>query len=230
MTLLALTTIAIPAAQSADKPVIRIGKAAAFDSRCGDAYRAVRWYRAKYDTHRRVLQQSLAPPVEQAMNCRRLRERARYWIGAAKVNRLAAARRERYTHLPNPNDWVTAVRVVQRVYPGTEGWLLSCSSAEGGHGAWVWYGGRSWQGYHIGYDSTGDTVGGWLQFRYSTFAPYWRHAQTDVRQRGFSAPELGGGRYDAWLAPLGQALTGGYMRFHGKDGYHWSASYGRGCS
>jgi len=33
---------------------------------------------------------SLAPPIEQAANCRRLRQRARYWQHAAKVNRIAA--------------------------------------------------------------------------------------------------------------------------------------------
>ena len=46
--------------------------------------------------------------------------------------------------LPMTNDWRTAVRLVQRIYPGTEGWMLSISDREGGWGPWVWYGGRHW--------------------------------------------------------------------------------------
>jgi hypothetical protein len=104
--------------------------------------------------------------------------------------------------------------------------MLHISDREGGYGPWVWYGGRHWSGYHIGNDFLGaDTVGGWMQFRFSTFEPYWRQARVDVRRRGFIIPEIrhrgGPSRYQAWLSPLGQALTAGYMRYHGKDGCHW---------
>jgi len=145
--------------------------------------------------------------------------------------RLDAAART----LPATNDWVTAVRIVQRVYPGTESWLLSCSAAESSHGAWVWNGGGRWGGYHVGGDYLGmDKAGGWMQFRWSTFKPYWfgfRGAQgalADAQGRGFVVPDFGDG-YGAWLSPLGQALTAGYMRYTGRDGRHWSASYGNGC-
>lgn len=137
--------------------------------------------------------------------------------------------------LADTNDWQTAVRIVQRVYPGTESWLLSCSAAEGGHGRWVWYGGRSWTGGHIGNDYLGmDTVGGQMQFRWSTFKPYWygywgaRGALADTRARGFVVPNMGSG-YGPWLRPLGQALTAAYMRYTGRSGHHWSASHGNGC-
>lgn len=130
--------------------------------------------------------------------------------------------------LPLTHDWQTAVRIAQRAYPGTQDWMLSISDREGGWGTWVWYGGRPWSGYHIGNDFLGaDTVGGWMQFRYSTFAPYWRAAQADLKRRGYLIPELGmppeGGptMYSGWLSPLGQALTAGYMRYYGKDGCHW---------
>lgn len=130
--------------------------------------------------------------------------------------------------LPMTNDWRTAVRLVQRVYPGTADWMLAISHREGGYGPWVWYGGRHWSGYHIGDDFLGaDTVGGWMQFRYSTFAPYWRGAQKDLRRRGIIVPDIpmppegGPTQYAAWLSPLGQALTAGYMRYYGKDGCHW---------
>jgi hypothetical protein len=93
--------------------------------------------------------------------------------------------------LPLINDWRTAVHWVQRIYPGTESWMLSISDREGGWGPWVWYGGRTWSGYHVGDDFLGaDTVGGWMQFRYSTFAPYWRGAQKDLRARGYIIPEI----------------------------------------
>ena len=88
MTLLATLTLATPAAHSGEPKT----SAAFYSARCADAYQAVRWYRGKYDQHRAAMGQTLAPPVEQAMNCRRLRERARYWQQAAKVNRIAAIR------------------------------------------------------------------------------------------------------------------------------------------
>lgn len=142
---------------------------------------------------------------------------------------LAIVAQLRLNHeIPLINDWRTAVRWVQRIYPGTESWMLAISDREGGWGPWVWYGGRTWQGYHVGNDFLGaDTVGGWMQFRYSTFAPYWRGAQKDLRQRGYIVPQIpmppqgGPSEYAAWLSPLGQALTAGYMRFYGKDGCHW---------
>lgn len=130
--------------------------------------------------------------------------------------------------LPNTNDWQTAVRIAQRAYPGTSDWMLSISDREGGWGPWVWYGGRGWSGYHVGDDFLGaDTVGGWMQFRFSTFDPYWRMAREDLRRRGFIVPDFrmpaegGPTKYAAWLSPLGQALTAGYMRYTGKDGCHW---------
>lgn len=144
-------------------------------------------------------------------------------------SKLAAVAEYRLIHeLPNINDWRTAVHFVQKIYPGTESWLLAISAREGGWGQWVWYGGRPWTGYHIGNDFLGaDTVGGQLQFRYSTFAPYWRHTQDDLKNRGFIIPEFkmppagGDPKYAAWLSPLGQALTGAYMRYTGQDACHW---------
>jgi hypothetical protein len=66
--------------------------AALYDSRCGDAYRGVRWLRARYNEHRATMGLTPAPPIEQAMGCRRLRARAAYWLRAARVNRVAAER------------------------------------------------------------------------------------------------------------------------------------------
>ena len=128
--------------------------------------------------------------------------------------------------LPLINDWKTAVSYVQRIYPGTESWLLYISDREGGYGPWVWYGGRHWSGYHIGNDYLGmDTVGGWMQFRFSTFEPYYLGMVKDMRSRGYVLPAWpnrgGPAIYQPWLDPLAQALTAGYMRYYGKDGCHW---------
>ena len=86
MTLLALT---ITATSPAGEPKTSV---AFYSAKCGDAWTAVRWYRARYDQHRTLMHLPLAPPVEQAMNCRRLRERARYWVQAARTNRRALTR------------------------------------------------------------------------------------------------------------------------------------------
>lgn len=156
-------------------------------------------------------------------SCRVARASLRLHENLAKVAETRLTR-----ELPLTNDWRTAVRLVQRIYPGTEDWMLSISDREGGWGPWVWYGGSRWRGYHVGNDFLGaDTVGGWMQFRYSTFAPYWRAAQADLKRRGIVVPFIpmppeGGPReYAAWLSPLGQALTAGYMRYTGRDGCHW---------
>lgn len=138
----------------------------------------------------------------------------------------SCAKRLSFRLLPLTNDWQTAVKIAQRVYPGTASWMLQISDREGGWGEWVWYGGRHWTGVHIGNDFLGaDTVGGWMQFRFSTFDPYWRRAREDVARRGFiipAFPDRGGASvYQPWLDPLGQALTAGYMRFTGQDACHW---------
>lgn len=153
--------------------------------------------------------------VPWAKSC--VRARSLYLKHRSEARRL---HRALWLHLPAPNDWRTAVRVVQRVYPGTEGWLLSCSSAESSHGAWVWNGSLSWRGYLLG-----DRAGGWLQFRHSTFVSNWDPARTAAGRRGFVIPELG----EPFISPLAQALTGGWMRYTHRDASHWSASWGRGC-
>lgn len=137
--------------------------------------------------------------------------------------------------LPLINDWLTAVRFVQKIYPGTYDELYRLSKREGQFSVWKWYNGACshspclWRGYHVGGDnvSGADTVGGWMQFRYSTFAPYWRHTLADLKKRGYVVPHIpmppagGDPKYAAWLSPLGQALTAGYMHWSGRAGCHW---------
>ena len=119
--------------------------------------------------------------------------------------------------------WSRAVREVQRVFPGTESWLLSCSDAEGGHHKWIGYGGAPYSTWLR--DS--DTVGGPLQFRFSTFTGMYRRAVEYVAGRGYRVPRMDS--TSAWRSALGQALAGGWARYTGNDNSHWSASWGRGC-
>ena len=119
--------------------------------------------------------------------------------------------------------WHKAVSEVQRVFPGTESWLLSCSAAEGGHGRWVGYSGVAYSTWLR--DS--DTVGGNLQYRFSTFKGMYRRAVDYATGRGFRVPRMD--LTSAWRSALGQALAGAWARYTGNDDSHWSASWGRGC-
>lgn len=207
---------------AANKPRVDIGQPAFYSTRCSGAYQAVRWYRARYNQHRQVMRMQLAPRVETGMNCARLRERARYWQHAAKTNRLAAARWARTIH--NHKNWPAAVQEVQKAFPGTAGWLLSCSAAESRWGAWVRYGGHP---YYTGYEHTNE-VGGYLQYRWQTFKGHYRRGLESVRSRGFRVNLPGPNDVRAWLSPLGQAIAGGWAILHGQRS-HWFASIGSGC-
>jgi len=121
--------------------------------------------------------------------------------------------------------WAKAVREVQRVFPGTEGWLMSCSAAEGGWGRWVGYSGVAYSTWLR--DS--NTVGGPLQFRFGTFTGMFRRGAEYVVARGFRLPSHLRDMTTAWRSALGQAIAGGWARYTGNDDSHWSASWGRGC-
>lgn len=121
--------------------------------------------------------------------------------------------------------WHKAVREVQRPFPGTESWLLSCSAAEGGHGRWVGYSGV----HYSTWLRDSDTVGGPLQYRFSTFTGMFRHTADHVRSQGYRLPAHLQDNTKAWRSALGQALAGAWARFTGNDASHWSASWNRGC-
>lgn len=129
----------------------------------------------------------------------------RTWVRGRWEGRLSGCEeRQRQRLIPLTKDWVTAVRLVQRIYPGTESWLLYISDREGGHG-----------GFKMNYQGSG--AGGWMQFMSSTYYGYDAAAFADARRRGFIVSPSA----DSWTHPLGQALTAGYMRFTGRDGCHW---------
>ena len=125
---------------------------------------------------------------------------AELWKGKAST---CVARLSLLT-IPPTNDWLTSVRLVQRIYPGTSDWLLYISRREGGHGGFVM-------------NHQGSGAGGWMQFMASTYYAYNNAAFADTRQRGFIVDES----LNRWESAFGQALTAGYMRFTGRDGCHW---------
>lgn len=119
--------------------------------------------------------------------------------------------------------WLRAVEEVQKVFPGTSSWLISCSASEGGHGRWVTYGGGS---YYPGFEHN-YVVGGHLQFKWPTFKGFYRHALGDVLSRGYLVPAdlRDPGDVRAWRSALGQALAGAWALRNGLS-HHW---VGSGC-
>lgn len=140
-----------------------------------------------------------------------------------------AAQRKLWRELPATNDWVTAVRVVQRAFPGTQSWLLSCSDAEGGHGEFVVYGGGSYYpGAEYAQTFHGDMVGGPLQYMWGTFKGHYRHGLDALRAKGFTVDLPPVSDVSAWRSPLAQAIAGAWAILNGQRS-HWSASIGNGC-
>ncbi len=145
------------------------------------------------------------------------------------MNRLAAARWERTIH--DRREWLPAVNEVQRVFPGTASWLLSCSSAEGSHGSWVIYGGDPYYpGAEYAQTFHGDMVGGPMQYMWGTFKGHYRHGLDSLRERGYRAKLPPPSDVSAWRSMTAQAIAAGWARWSGNDDQHWSASWNRGCS
>jgi opacity protein-like surface antigen len=129
-------------------------------------------------------------------------------VAALALALTGFAQAKDFKQLPPTNDWQTAVQITQRVFPGSQGWLLSCSASEGGHGSFKW-------------NNQGSGAGGWLQFMRSTFESNVGQALGHAKRHGFKLPP--GTR--SYYSPLGQALTGAYMWHRGWTS-HW---YGSGC-
>jgi hypothetical protein len=142
--------------------------------------------------------------------------------------------------LPLTNDWATAVRIVQRVWPGTADWMLSCSRGEGGYGGWVWNG----PGHGIPYAGSltpppgSSGAGGWMQFMRGTFTGTFSRALAEARQRHWHLPALRGlppvpwgtpAIVRAWLSPLAQAFAAGWARYHHATGA-WDPGIDPACA
>lgn len=103
-----------------------------------------------------------------------------------------------------------ATQLVDRLYPGSwhGAWARHCASSEGGHGHWV-------------PNRGGSGAGGWLQFMSGTFWSVIDSAIRRARAHGVRVPAFA----RSWYSPLGQALAGSEMLYHGRRG-EWS---GRTC-
>lgn len=136
------------------------------------------------------------------------------WDNRRWRHRQALAHRYLVLHrLPSTGDWVTAVRIVQRVWPGTESGLLACSSHEGGHGIWVWNGGAPYSS-----PSHGSGAGGWMQYMSGTFWGNFHNAVA-AAPRVLLPPGAA-----SWTSPLGQAFAAGwafYLYEHGAYPGSW---------
>jgi hypothetical protein len=201
---------------------------------CYHAHNGIRFYHGRYHTHHAVIAPAKHSTHPAPAGCEHARYRAGVWKDRAQEARARAeawlreqARRtlRDFEFRPGNQAWTKAVYEVQKVFPGTSGWLLSCSAAEGGHGRWVGYSGVSYSTWLR--DS--DTVGGPLQFRFSTFTGMFRRGAEYAVDKGFIVPAHLDDMTTAWRSALGQAIAGGWARYTGNDASHWSASWGRGC-
>lgn len=135
------------------------------------------------------------------------------WLYRESVRDQAEARARMWLVLPETRDWLTAVAVVQRVFPGSAWWQIACSSSEGGHGAWVYYG-------RLPYPKYGPwrTPGGPMQYMQGTFWGDFRAALTKARERRFVVPRSA----HSWFSMLGQALASGYAYHYNRPPGKWT--------
>ena len=178
--------------------------------RCPHARKAVAFFRNltwKRQTARGGELADRTPSVR-GKTCRWARYAAGEWAARARSARSSLERWLKTHTLAAHDTWREAVREAQKAYPGTDGWLLSCSSSEGGWGRWV-------------PTSQGSGVGGWLQMFPSTFWRMFSAARADVRARGFRVPKSAA----SWYSPLGQALGGAWAIRNGRR-HEW---VGHGC-
>lgn len=136
------------------------------------------------------------------------------WMKHLWAKRHRQARKTFLRHrLPWTGDWVNAVRIVQRVWPGTSAWLLSCSSGEGGHGPFV-----------MNYQGSG--AGGWMQYMEGTFNSHISAALYEARTRHLAVPPANA---RGWTDPLGQAFAAGWARWHHATGA-WDPGIDAACA
>jgi hypothetical protein len=127
-----------------------------------------------------------------------------------RARRLALTART----LPSTNDWQTAVRLVQRTWPGTAGWLLNTSSGEGGWGGCVWNGSYPCSS---SCPSGSSCAAGWLQYMSGTFYSHLRSALAYARSMHLPTIPVSA---RTWFSPLGQAFAGGYGCHHNASAWN----------
>lgn len=191
-TIAAVCALALPAAATAKPPPIK-------KSSCETVRTWATFYQQEtWRWQKRSGQPRTRASASHSRSCAYAR-----WVRDLWWQRKVDARRAHFT-IPTTRTWTIAVRLTQRVYPGTASWLLYISHREGGWGQFVM-------------NHQGSGAGGWMQFMSSTFYGYVDDARTETTRRGFHVNDS----IWRWTHPLGQALTAGYMRYTGRDGCHW---------
>lgn len=223
----------VPTSPAASRALAGLASVTA-PERCPWARAGLVFYRVRYSHHRRVRGvETPWPAGRKPQSCPDARYLADEWQGRARAARetteewIEEHTLVDYSVREGNQAWARAVREVQRLFPGTEAWLLSCSAVEGGHGRWVRHGGGA---YYRGYEFTNE-VGNWMQYRWGTFRGHYRSALEWLRERSYRVPRhlRDPGNVRAWLSPLGAALAAGWARYTGADDRHWEASWNTGC-
>lgn len=211
-------------------------------AQCRSAMVGAVYYRLRHDSWRELMGASVkTPSVVPPAGCAHARYRVEVWRARAAKARSAYLAYKRwlaertlrdFAVRPGNDAWRKSVYEVQRVFPGTASWLLSCSGAEGGHGRWVIYGGRSYfPGAEYTYNGHLPQVGGPMQFMWGTFKGMYRRGLEYVLSKGYLVPDAirDHSNVRAWRSMLAQAIAAGWARYTGNDDSHWSASWGSGC-
>lgn len=161
--------------------------------------------------------------------------RAKWSLRADRLWRLTLVTIRDFPYDGRSDPWPAAVREVQRVFPGSESWVLSCSDAEGwgpGLTRWILFEGKDYYpGAEHSRNWTGHMeVGGPGQYVYGTFVGHFRRGLEYLRHKGYRVPaHLRHPTVTAWRSATGQAIAMGAAFHLDLRGHHWSASYGRGC-
>lgn len=154
----------------------------------------------------------------------------------AATSPVAQGSSRRLADVPAVFDAGTAIRLADRVFPGSRSWLDACARSEGGLGRWKWNGGvqldratvRRYHAYELRGWSTlryrplgSSGAGGPWQFLRGTFYANVDAAFAEARAHGWRVER--GAR--SWYSATGQAMTAAYMLRRG-----WSSQwYGAGC-
>lgn len=209
-------------------------------NQCPSARRGLAFYRFRHSTWLALRDIKIKPRIQQPYGCGHTLWLAHVWKARAFKARVAYKRwlENRFVlhdfAFGSGSPWPNAVREVQKVFPGTEIWLFSCSDAEGwepGSHVWIGYSGQPYSTWLR--DS--DTVGGPGQFRFSTHKGMYRRGLEYVLSKGFRVPRhlrdpySLDGQTRAWRSALGQAIAMGWARYTGNDNRHWEASWDNGC-
>lgn len=135
----------------------------------------------------------------------------RRWVKDLWQQRAVGCQGEYRRRTLSAASWRDAVAEAGRAYPGTSGWLWSCSGGEGGHSGFV-------------YNREGSGAAGWMQFMPDTFSKHVADAYADLDRRGFIVDHSTASLFH----PLGQALVAAYMISHGAT--DWNPDEDAACS